>query len=172
MARKSRMVINRDALHEVDSAMVKGMESMALRVLTEADVPTSDRGYDYIGGERVVNIPLEDRGGFVAYVAGKKVNEFSLLLGERVKKPQGARVRGAGVVVIAGFSFPARFNEMGTARHPARPFLAPALMEVVGDRGAVEDAFYTAARSYLLKKALKLQRKHNTSSGALLGRFR
>ena len=105
---------------------------------------------------------------WVSYVDGKKVGQDQ----PGIRKPRDFKVRGQGVAVAGGYSFPARFNEMGTVRQPARPFLGPALMAVVGDRGAVEDAMHRAFRQYLQKKALRLQRRHNTAPAALLGRFR
>ncbi len=36
-----------------------------------------------------------------------------------------------GITLLAGFPFPARFNEMGTIHQPARPFFTPTLVEVL-----------------------------------------
>lgn len=170
MARQSAMVINREAMHEIDAAMVKGLEYLAMEVLQTAKPPDASTGYSYIGDvkePRRADEGLVERGAFLSYLDGKKVGgDWHLVK----RKPQAFKVRGMGASVAVGYSFPARFNEMGTVRQPPRPFFTPAVMEVVGNRSAVEQAMYISMKNLLTKKALKLQRQHNLGPRELLGR--
>jgi hypothetical protein len=121
------MVINREALHEVDLAMADAMEAMAVDVVGRVRPPDAAPF-----GEGLV-----ESGGYVTYVDGRKV-------GGGATKPRSMRVRGRGVVTATGYGFPGYFQEVGTVNQPPRPFLAPVVMDVMGDRGAVEGAMRAA----------------------------
>lgn len=146
MARKPRMVLNREALHQVDLAMAEGLEAVALEVLSIADPNVPDAAPF---GEGLI-----ERGGHLTYVDGKKVGGDSRVN----RKPRDFKVRGQGVAVAAGYTFPAKFNEIGTVHQPARPFLTPAVMSVVGNQGAVVGAMQRAFSTSLTSKARGLAR--------------
>ena len=138
MARKTRVVLNRETLHEVDLAMVQGFEAMAAQVVAVAGTPDA----------APYGVGLIESGSWISYVDGKKVG------GTATKKPKNMKVRGQGVATGVGYGFPAKFNEMGTINQPARPFLTPAVMRVVGDSGIVVGAI----RAALARDIGKLQR--------------
>lgn len=144
MPRTSRMVLNREALHGLDLAMAKGLESMALHVLEVVDVPDAA---PY--GEGLV-----EGGGWLSYVDGKKVAGDPQVK----RKPRDFKVRGQGVGVAVGFGFPARFQEMGTVNQPPRPFLTPAVMQVAGDPGFVTNAIRSALGGKLAYMGRKVAR--------------
>jgi hypothetical protein len=154
MARTSRMVLNREALHELDLGMARGLERVAFEVLDRADVPDAPTfGEGLIGS-----------GGWTSYVDGKKVG------GTVERKPKSFKVRGRGVSVAAGYPSPARFNEMGTVHQPARPFLAPAVVAVVGDGGVVQGAIKVALADVLGAKQRKAARLAKYGPGIPSGR--
>jgi hypothetical protein len=136
---RARVVLARERLHELDLAMAAGLEGNALAVLERVRPPDATPF-----GEGLV-----DRGGFISYVGGKRVG------GDADKKPEDMRVMGQGVVVGVGFSFPGRFQEMGTVRQPPRPFLTPAVMSVVGDESIVVNAVRVALAGKLQSMARK-----------------
>jgi len=123
MARKvnSRVVLNRAALNEVDLAIADGLEEV-VRSVVEAAQPPDAAPY----GEGLVT-----HGGWLVYAGSKKVGGGSLD-GRQPKKPRAFRVAGSRMIqAIAGFSFPGRFQEAGTAKMAANPFLTPAAGRVV-----------------------------------------
>lgn len=77
-------------------------------------------------------VGLVTRGGTMVYKGSKRLDVWSLD-GRAPKKPRKFRVAGmGGIVAIAGFSFPARFQEFGTSHNPPQPFLGPAKNAVMG----------------------------------------
>jgi hypothetical protein len=115
MARTSRMVINRKVYSEVVLAVADGVFEV-LKTMIEAtrppDAPPFTEG-------------LVDNGGALVYVNGKKVAGFGLD-GKQPRPPRAAKVsRGQGILGYAGWGPPARFNELGTVKQPARPFFTP-----------------------------------------------
>lgn len=144
MARKSRVVINRAAAHEVDRAFAEGLEGWAAAILDVVDVPDAAPF-----GEGLV-----EGGGWISYVDGKKVGESQ----PGVQKPRDMRVRGRGVAVGVGFGFPGRFQETGTMNYDGNPWFTPALMAVVGDRSIVEGSVREAFRRSALTKARRATR--------------
>lgn len=137
MVSAARIVINRDALAEIDRGLATGLEALGDRVLDTVHPPDAT---PYGRG-------LVDQGGWISYVDGKVVGTST----PGVKKPKAMAVRGKGVTLGVGFDFPGRFQEMGTVHQPARPFLTPAVMAVVGNDGAVEGALRTALAKALAK---------------------
>lgn len=152
---QARVEINREALHDLDLAMAKGLEALAFRVLLETDPPDAT---PY--GEGLV-----DRGGFVSYVDGKRVGASQA----DARKPRAFRVRGQGASVAVGYGFPGRFQELGTERQPPRPFLSPAVMRVVGDEHVVGQALRAAMDEHLTKKRRRLLR-YGIGQGITRGR--
>lgn len=156
MTRQAAWVLNREAMAEFDRCLVTSLELLAMEVLNIAKPPIASPE------EEDQWSPLEDHKGMISYLDGKKVGGDP-----GVEKPKAFLVRGRGASVAAGFGFPGRFNEMGAAHQPARPFLTPAVMQVVGDEGIVESAMKTAFAEFLQKKARKLERQYNLPVGTV-----
>jgi hypothetical protein len=139
MARRpAKVVLNRAALAAIDLDMAVGLETLAQEVLRVADVPD----------QPPYGVGLVDRGGVISFVDGKRVG------GDRAvtRRPRDLMTR-KGTTVAVGFSFPAKFQEMGTENQPARPFLTPAVMRVVGSASVVESALRTALADVLGRRA-------------------
>lgn len=85
---------------------------------------------------------LPKQGGAVAWVGKKKVNNASLD-GSQVAKPRSLVLTEDQETAIAGFGFPARFQELGTIHQAANPTLTPAAMAEVPDGEAVLSAAMT-----------------------------
>jgi hypothetical protein len=149
-----RTVLNRERLHEVDFALAKGLELLAMEVLNTAKVPD----------QPVIGEGLVEAGGFISYVDGKRIG------GDVQKKPKAMKVRGRGIVVGVGYDRPARFQEMGTVHQPPRPFLTPAVIAVTGNQAVVVDAIKTALDQHLTKKGAKLARLAKKGPGVPSGR--
>jgi hypothetical protein len=123
MARKpsARVVLNRAALNRVELAIADGFSAVGHAVLDTTEPPDATPF-----GEGLVT-----RGGFLVYAAGKKVDGFGQD-GRQPAKPRAVRVQGESwLQLIVGFGFPGRFQELGTIRQPARPFLTPAAGRVL-----------------------------------------
>lgn len=121
MQRNSRVVLNRKAVEGVRLAIADGVHQVAKAVVQEAD-PPDDTPY---------GVGLVRAGGTLAYVDGKKIDDWSQD-GTTVKKPRALRLGKPSIVGVGGYGFPARFQELGTVHQPARPFLAPTRDRVVG----------------------------------------
>jgi len=121
------MVLNQSRLDEVTLAVADGVFEAARTIIELAAQRAPDSPYDpYPAGEG-----LPKQGGVLVYVANKKTHGWSIR-GDQPKKPRAVRdsTKAHSVVAVAGFGFPARFNELGTIRQRARPFLAPSAREV------------------------------------------
>jgi HK97 gp10 family phage protein len=117
----ARVVLNRSKFPAVFVAVADGLFEVAKTIIEEADPPDATPF-----GEGLVT-----RGGALAYVGDKKVAGWGTD-GKQPKKPRAFKVRGSGrIMAIAGFGFPARFQEFGTIKQPARPFLTPAMNRVI-----------------------------------------
>lgn len=119
MARKpaARVILNRSRLTDVGVALADGLSEVG-RTYIEATDPPDAQPY----GEGLVT-----SGGYLVYADGKKVDGWAQD-GRQPKPPRAAKVsKGKGAVLLAGWGFPARFQEHGTARHGAQPFATPAL---------------------------------------------
>lgn len=129
MARKAsaRVMLNRANLTELGLALAEGLEEVARTVIETAKPPDATPF-----GEGLVT-----EGGWLVYVGPKKVGGGSLT-GLQPKKPRSLKVAGTTTAVaIAGFGFPARFQEIGTVHQPARPFLWPAALQVAPSAGVI-----------------------------------
>lgn len=130
-----RVELARGRLQELDLAIAKGLEGVALEVLQTVRAPDATPF-----GEGLV-----DQGGFISYVDAKRVG------GDADAKPKGLRA-GKGAMAAVGFGFPGRFQEMGTVRQPPRPFLSPVVMGIVGSNVATQ-AIARACASMLQRKS-------------------
>lgn len=123
MARKAsaRVVLNRQAIDRVILAVGDGALAVGEEIVREAKPPDAT---PYGSG-------LVTAGGWLGYVDGKKIGGGGLD-GKQPKPPRSVGVsRTKGIVILAGFGFPGRFQELGTINHPAQPFLTPAADSVL-----------------------------------------
>lgn len=137
----ARMVLNQRKFNEVTQAVAAGLFNAARAVEEVAhrrapDNPKPTKAFPYGAGEG-----LPKQGGVLVYVGNKKTHGWSRR-GDQPKKPKAARpiTKAHSVTALVGFGFPARFNELGTKRMRARPFLspsreavAPSIGRLVGD---------------------------------------
>ncbi len=122
MARKpsTRVVLARAALDKVDLAIADGLTEVVRTVVEEAQPPDAAPF-----GQGLVT-----RGGWLVYAGPKKVAGGSID-GRQPKKPRSFKVAGSRLIqAIAGFGFPGRFQEAGTAKMAANPFLSPVVARV------------------------------------------
>lgn len=129
MARKpsARVVLARSALDRVDLAVADGVTEFVRTVIEVAEPPDAT---PY--GEGLVT-----RGGWLVYAGPNKVAGGSLD-GRQPKKPRALRVRDSHQIQgIAGFGFPGRFQEHGTATQAAQPFLTPVVVELAPHAPAI-----------------------------------
>jgi hypothetical protein len=123
----SRMELNQSRLDDVTLAVADGLFEAGRTIVELASERAPDSPYDpFPAGEG-----LPKQGGVLVYVANKKTHGWSIR-GDQPVKPRAARLTTKlhSVVAIIGFGFPGRFNEAGTIRQPARPFLTPSANEV------------------------------------------
>jgi hypothetical protein len=127
------MVLNQSRITDVALIVADGLFEVARTIVELAaerapDSPTPTPAFPYGAGEG-----LPRQGGVLVYVENKKTHGWSLR-GDQPKKPRAVResTKAHAIVAIAGFGFPARFNERGTINQPARPFLAPVRDQVEG----------------------------------------
>jgi hypothetical protein len=126
-------IVNRQALDTVTATLVDSLEAWAGVVLDEASRRAPD--------EPPLNEGLVREHGVAIWAAGKKV------AGRGIKKPRSVSVPRRGIVMVAGFGFPARFNEIGTIHQPGRPFFTPAIHAHVNELPAtVRSRFQFAER--------------------------
>lgn len=135
MARKpsARVVLNRAALSQLHLAYAEGVEEIARTIVETADPPDATPF-----GKGLVT-----SGGWAVYAGTKKVGGGSLD-GSQPKKPRALKTPADAITGIAGFGFPARFQEMGTVHQPARPFFTPAVIRV---KGVAAEIMRAAVRS-------------------------
>jgi hypothetical protein len=116
----ARVVLNRERLSQVGLAVADGLEHATKAIVENADPPDAT---PYGQG-------LVTTGGWLVYHRGKKVAGGSLS-GKQPSKPRSYRpTQTDGISAIAGYGFPGRFQETGTAHHPAQPFLWLAWLKV------------------------------------------
>ncbi|HEY6568543.1 MAG TPA: hypothetical protein VI341_13590 [Actinomycetota bacterium] len=125
-------------MHGVELALADGVNAVARAIVEGADPPDA----------APYGVGLVTRGGWLTYIGDKKIDGGSTS-GRQPKKPRSFRVKGTvGIVAIAGFSFPGRFQEFGTVHQAAKPFLAPARDRVVPHVDSImkRNASYRLAR--------------------------
>lgn len=117
----ARVVINREVLNSFGVSIAEGLNEVVETVVAVAAINAPDSPFDpYPTGEG-----LPKQGGWAVWVGSKKVGGGSTR-GSQPKKPRALKTPPDIVTAIAGFGFPGRFAEMGTATTPAQPFLWPA----------------------------------------------
>jgi HK97 gp10 family phage protein len=123
VARKvsTRVVLNRQALERSVLAVADGMADAGREAVDMADPPDAT---PYGAG-------LVDRGGMIAWVKGRKIDDHSLD-GKAPRKPD-VRPRSSDIFVVVGFGFPGRYQEFGTEHHAAQPFLTPVMQQIRGE---------------------------------------
>jgi hypothetical protein len=127
MAQGSKIKFNRSKVHELDLIIADGLFAVGQQII-ETGMPNAPDSPEepYPLGEG-----LPRQGGVLAYVDGKKVAGWSGR-GTQPRAPRAAKVsRHMGIIVIVGWGFPARFNEIGTVHQAPHPFVAPARDEVL-----------------------------------------
>jgi hypothetical protein len=132
MARRSRVELNRAALDEVHAAFADGIFDLARAIIRVAENDAPDAP-PY--GEGLV-----ERGGAAVWVKGRKTHETtSNPIDQKVRKPLGLVLKRSPSVIVgvAGWGFPALFQEFGTVHHRAQPFFSPAASEVLGSETRV-----------------------------------
>lgn len=116
-----RVVMNREAVAAVRLGTADALFSLCKDILYDTHPPDAP---PYGEG-----LPLN--GGAIVWVDGRKVAGVGLYSTPR--KPRAARLLRPGITAVVGFGFPARFNERGTLRQPARPFFAPVVAQHLPD---------------------------------------
>lgn len=121
MARKpsAKVVLNRANLDKLRRAWAEGVEEIVHTFVEVAEPPDAAPF-----GQGLVT-----QGGWLVYVDGKKVGGGSLE-GTQPKKPRAAQT-SKGIVGVAGFGFPGRFQNEGTVNMAPNPFATRALMQTV-----------------------------------------
>ena len=133
MATSVRVVYNRNVADQLRLGLADGLYAIVEAIVRRAR-PPSDVGTETAGEfveEQVENRPpLIHNGGALAWIDGKKIAGFGLD-GRQPTKPRGVKLPQPGIVAVGGFGFPGHFAERGTIHEAARPFLTPAMVEVL-----------------------------------------
>ena len=75
---------------------------------------------------------LPNQGGALIYFDSKKIYSVHGRGRGEPRVPRAATIRRTrGLVMIIGWGFPARFNEYGTAKMDATPFVGPGIYEML-----------------------------------------
>jgi hypothetical protein len=133
----SRMVLNQERLGDVVFIVADGFFEAGRVIVERASAHAPDYPYPTKRFPFGLGEGLPRQGGVLVYAGNKKTHGFSLR-GDQPKKPRSVKESTAkhSVATVVGFGFPARFNELGTIRMPAHPFLGPA-RDAVGTQGVV-----------------------------------
>jgi hypothetical protein len=124
--RSARVVYNRRTHNAVRLGLADGLLQVAEVIVNVADPPDATPF-----GEGLVTT-----GAAGAWVDGRKV-------GGRSPKPR-REIPPTGIVAIAAWGFPGRFQELGTIHHGAQPFITPAVSAVVPNMASIMAPFVTA----------------------------
>jgi len=111
--RSARVVYNRSTHNAIRLGLADGLLQVAEVIVAVADPPDATPF-----GEGLVTT-----GSAGGWIDGRKI-------GGRSPKPR-REIPPVGIVAIAGWGFPGRFQELGTIHHPAQPFATPAVDAVV-----------------------------------------
>jgi hypothetical protein len=120
MPRKTstKVVMNRQALTALGTDLAEGFGEVARTIVESAPAPDAT---PYGAG-------LVRNGGWLVYLGSKKIDGGGLD-GKQPAKPRSFTTDD-GISAIGGFGFPARFQEQGTVKQGARPFLWPTVLAV------------------------------------------
>lgn len=131
MARKvnRRTVINYHTLGAVQQGLVDGLAVIGAAVIAKTTPPDAEPF-----GKGLVTT-----GDWGVWAGTRKVAGTAT-------KPKSIRLPKTGATLIVGYGFPGRFQELGTVKQPARPFLTPAMLE---ELPGVEDALKAPVRRAL-----------------------
>jgi hypothetical protein len=110
--------LNGKTVADLRAAAAEGLHAICEQVIANARPPDAT---PY--GEGLVQ-----NHGIAVFVDGRQV------AGNAETVPPGAEV-SEGIVALVGYGFPARFQELGTIRQPARPFFSPAVAETLAGTG-------------------------------------
>lgn len=139
----ARTVINYKALTAIQAGFVDGFAAMGKAIIERTrppDAPPIGQGLVqegawgvWAGGKKVAQsdpTPVQTieetvTGGSFGHAV--KVHK-ARKIGGAVTKPRQVKLPRSGIVLVAGYDFPARFNEFGTIHQPARPFFTPSIM--------------------------------------------
>lgn len=116
---RSRVELDPAAFARLERAVALGAGDIGAEVVRRARVPDAPP----------IGQGLVETGASAAFLGGRRI-EGTADAPSDFDAPDGP-------AAIAGFDFPARFQEEGTIRQPARPFLSPAAEDVSGDAGAI-----------------------------------
>jgi hypothetical protein len=120
-----RVVINREAVEAIRLGAADGLHAVGVATIERArpNVPDAPPlGQGLTGGGMVVTV-----------VDRRKVAGY----GPTAKLPRSDPGPKSGIVTYLGYTFPSRFNELGTTHQPARPFFTPALAAESPSAGTV-----------------------------------
>lgn len=115
MARKVsvRTVANKAALTAISNGLAEGLASVGRTIIERTRPPDAEPF-----GKGLVTT-----GDWGVWAGTRKVDGTA-------SKPKQVRLKQGVVTLVAGYGFPGRFQELGTIRQPARPFLTPPVLEV------------------------------------------
>lgn len=113
MARKvsSRTVVNRKALDAISGGIVDGLAHMGATIIGRTRPPDAEPF-----GKGLVTT-----GDWGVWAGTRKVAGTA-------SKPRGVKTAKGTIVMVVGFGFPGRFQELGTINQPARPFFTPVVL--------------------------------------------
>jgi hypothetical protein len=117
----ARTILNHSALDELRRGLADGMAAIGEKVIETArphvpDAPPIGKG-------------LVETGDWGVWVDGKKVAGTAT-------KPRREPAKD-GIVLFAGYDFPGRFLEEGTIYITPRPWVTPAVLEVMPDKDGI-----------------------------------
>ena len=130
--RQAKIVYNKAGLDALYLGMADGLADLGERIIAQA----AERAPRDAAEARRANRPmLKDTGTVTVWAMGKLV----VGSGDRkasAQKPRGLKIPKDQAVMICGFgSYVAHFNELGTIKMRATPFLVPAVLSNVPNAG-------------------------------------
>jgi hypothetical protein len=137
---KVRYALQRSKVDAAVLAIADGAVEWAKQSVEEAGRTAPDSPYlPWPKGEG-----LPKQGGVLAYWDGRRIAAWGLD-GKSPRAPRAAKIsRTRGLVLIMGWGFPARFNEFGTVKMHAQPFVARGFFGAMGAFESVAGAITRA----------------------------